>query len=279
MYEQGEVSYLEVLLGASDFSDFLSRLDIVNSIVDLSRKLADELEAKKQTVEQAKLFIEDAKKATEADKAEAATKKGEVEAKKSELEGYEKELVKEITGYEQTLEEYETQMKNAEAAENAAQADLDALIRQQEQNTTDSGGSTPNYSGDGFMWPVPGYTGINSPFGYRTHPITGEYLSFHGGVDINVGYGVPVHASQSGVVAYAGWHYSYGNYVLINHGGGISTLYAHNSSLATYTGASVSKGEVISYVGSTGDSTGPHLHFEYRINGNRVNALDYVARY
>lgn len=279
MYEQGDVSYLEVLLGASDFGDFLSRLEIVNSIVDYDQQLVDELEAKKKEIEDAKKFIEDAKQAIEDDKAETEQKKAEVLEKQSQLEDLEKELVKEITGYEQTLAEYEQDLKNAEAAESAAQSELNALIAQQEQNTANNGGSTPDYSGDGFMWPTPGVTYITSYFGYRTHPITGAVMSYHGGTDIGASYGTPVHASQSGIVAYAGWHYSYGNYVLINHGGGISTLYAHNSSLAVYTGQSVSRGEVISYVGSTGDSTGPHLHFEFRINGSRVNALDYVPMY
>jgi murein DD-endopeptidase MepM/ murein hydrolase activator NlpD len=115
---------------------------------------------------------------------------------------------------------------------------------------------------------------ITSGFGYRIHPIFG-YRRFHSGVDFGVGYGTPIRAADSGTVVYATGMGGYGNVIMINHGGGISTLYAHQSSFAV-TGGSVGKGQVIGYVGSTGWSTGPHLHFEVRVNGSPVDPMGYI---
>ena len=122
-------------------------------------------------------------------------------------------------------------------------------------------------------WPVSGP--ITSPFGYRFHPIYGRKI-FHSGIDIGVDEGTPVHAADSGVVVEADWIDGYGNAVIIDHGNGMSTLYGHNSELAVSAGQTVSKGQVIAYAGSTGNSTGPHVHFEVRVNGDPVNPLNYL---
>jgi len=123
------------------------------------------------------------------------------------------------------------------------------------------------------MWPVNGP--ISSPYGYRIHPILG-YLKLHTGIDFGVGYGTPIHACDSGLVIYATWMGGYGNVIIVDHGHGISTLYAHQSSLAVGTGSLVARGQVVGYVGSTGFSTGPHLHFEVRVNGNPVDPMGYL---
>ena len=123
------------------------------------------------------------------------------------------------------------------------------------------------------IWPVSGE--ITSPFGWRTHPIFGS-SRFHSGLDIGADYGVPIVAAQSGVVIEAGWIGGYGNTVMIDHGGGIVTLYGHNQSLAVDVGQSVAQGQVISYCGSTGNSTGPHCHFEVRLNGEPVSPNNYL---
>ena len=168
-----------------------------------------------------------------------------------------------------TLDEYQ-QRQEAEAA--AAQAQTDS---------SSSGGSVDSssdayqpVSGTGaLMWPVNGV--ITSPFGYRNHPIFGRQI-LHSGIDIGVDYGTPVHAADSGVVVEADWISGYGYAVVIDHGNGLSTLYGHNESLAVSAGQSVSKGQVIAYAGSTGNSTGPHVHFEVRSNGEPVDPMGYL---
>ena len=140
----------------------------------------------------------------------------------------------------------------------------------------DDGGSD-NYvmpaGGGGMIWPISGP--ITSEFGWRTHPIFGN-ARFHSGLDIGGDYGLPIHAAQSGVVIEAGWIGGYGNTVMIEHGGGIVTLYGHNESLAVGVGQHVNQGDVIAYCGSTGNSTGPHCHFEVRLGGEPVSPWDYL---
>ena len=123
------------------------------------------------------------------------------------------------------------------------------------------------------IWPISGP--ITSPFGWRTHPIFGSQR-FHSGLDIGGDYGMPIHAAKAGVVSHAGWIGGYGNTVMIDHGGGIVTLYGHNQSLNVSVGQQVSQGQVIAFCGSTGNSTGPHCHFEVRLNGEPVSPYDYL---
>ncbi|HBQ63371.1 MAG TPA: hypothetical protein DD727_00270 [Clostridiales bacterium] len=137
-----------------------------------------------------------------------------------------------------------------------------------------SGGGA--YTGGGMAWPTPGCSLITQYYGTFIHPILGVYKN-HFAIDIGAQYGTPIVAANGGTVIYCGWIDGYGNTVIIDHGGGISTLYAHASSVTTYLSASVSKGSVIAYIGSTGMSTGPHLHFEVRVNGQCVNPLDYTS--
>ena len=133
---------------------------------------------------------------------------------------------------------------------------------------------TPYVGGD-FVWPVPGYNGITSKFGMRTHPITGVY-KLHTGVDIGAPTGANFVASNKGIVIAAEYNTAYGNFVMIDHGGGIQTLYAHGSQIVTSVGQEVNAGDVVLKVGSTGYATGPHAHFEVRINGTPVEPLTYL---
>ena len=139
---------------------------------------------------------------------------------------------------------------------------------------TDSDTRAPAPSGSGiFIWPVNGP--ITSPFGYRIHPVLGRRI-FHSGIDIGVDYGTPVHAAAAGVVVEADWMGGYGNAVLIDHGNGLSTIYGHNTSLTVSAGQTVSQGQIIAYSGATGMATGPHVHFEVRLNGTPVNPMNYL---
>ena len=134
------------------------------------------------------------------------------------------------------------------------------------------------YVGGTMAWPTPGYTRITSPFGMRTHPITGIF-KLHTGVDIGAPYGSNFVAANDGLVTYAGYNRAYGNMVIIDHGGGITTLYAHGSEILVNVGDTIYQGNPVLKVGSTGYSTGPHAHFEVRINGDYVQPLDYITSY
>jgi len=163
----------------------------------------------------------------------------------------------------------------------AVNDDLALLERQEDQLLAESNalsGVIAGASGAGggtgsLIWPCGGP--VVSSFGWRIHPIL-HYRKFHTGIDIAAGYGVPIRASDGGTVIYATWMGGYGNVIIVDHGRGVSTLYAHQSSLAAGTGARVGRGQVIGYVGSTGFSTGPHLHFEVRVNGNPVDPMGYL---
>lgn len=150
------------------------------------------------------------------------------------------------------------------------QADADALTAKLQQTASSS--TSSKYTGGEMAWPTPSSHIVTSPFGYRIHPIYG-YPKMHTGIDIGASYGSTVVAASSGTVISAGWGGGYGNCVMIDHGGGIVTLYAHNSSLAVYTGQHVKRGQTISYVGSTGASTGAHLHFEVRKTGTMLTHI------
>ncbi|MFQ6848150.1 MAG: M23 family metallopeptidase, partial [Clostridium perfringens] len=141
-------------------------------------------------------------------------------------------------------------------------------------NDNDGNSETKANSSSGFMRPAPG--GVTDPFGPRVHPVTGK-RSVHTGADLGASYGTPILASKSGTVVEAGWNTAYGNMVIIDHGDGTSTLYGHSSRLAVQAGQHVSQGQVIAYVGSTGYSTGPHLHFGIMINGEWVNPMNYIS--
>ena len=174
------------------------------------------------------------------------------------------ELESDEARYSAAIDEMEAESRSIEAR----LAEISATAPQ-----PSSGGSAPAASAGHFQWPVNGSP--TSPFGYRTHPILGT-SRLHAGVDFGAGSGTPIVAAADGVVVSAGWHGGYGNAVIIDHGGGLATLYGHQSRLAIGGGASVSRGQIIGYVGSTGMSTGPHLHFEVRRNGAPVDPMPYL---
>lgn len=128
----------------------------------------------------------------------------------------------------------------------------------------------------GFCWPIPGHTHITSPYGYRVHPITGK-VKFHAGVDVGAPSGLPIHAASAGRVTISVYSRSYGNYVEIDHGNGVRTRYAHMSKRLCSVGDTVAQGDVIGEIGATGHATGPHLHFEVRVNGKTLNPMQYFS--
>ena len=279
IYMHGQLNYLEVILGANSFSDFANRVELLKRIIRSDYNLILEIQKQKAAIEAKKAQLEEDKRQLDVLAAEAEKTQKEIAAKKAEQQKVldaaksnkaaaaqmEQDLNAQLASVRNLIQQ---RLAAAEAARQAAQ-------QAAESDNGGGGGSDDNYvQGTGAMsWPCSGP--ITSPFGYRTHPIFGTTI-FHAGIDIGVDYGTPIHAADSGVVVYSGWISGYGNAVIIDHGGGVSTLYGHNQSLAVSEGQSVSKGSVIAYAGSTGNSTGPHCHFEVDVNGSPVNPMGYL---
>ncbi len=260
MYKNGSVGFIDVLMDSGSFSEFLNNLSLVEKVYtsdqDVLEQLQDaydEIDAKKKEIETLQAELNESKTTMEEQKSSLEADKASVEKKKAEIAADSEETQKEL-----------------DKLEADAQA-LTASIRK-----SGSSSSSSKYSGGIMAWPAPSCYSISSGYGGRIHPTTGKY-KFHGGIDIPASYGTAIVAANSGKVIWAGNRGdSYGNYVIIDHGGGISTLYAHSSKVLVSTGQSVSRGQQIAKVGSTGRSTGPHLHFEVRINGSRVNPTSYL---
>ncbi|MGN0954186.1 murein hydrolase activator EnvC family protein [Dialister sp.] len=277
IYMHGQLNYLEVILGANSFSDFANRVELLKRVIRSDYNLILEIQKQKAAIEAKKAQLEEDKRQLDALAAEAEKTQQEIAAKKAEQQKVldaAKQNKAAAAQMEQDLNSQLASVKNL-IQQRLAAAEAARQAAQQASEDEGSGGSDDNYvQGTGAMgWPCSGP--ITSPFGYRTHPIFGTTI-FHAGIDIGVDYGTPIHAADSGVVVYAGWISGYGNAVIIDHGGGISTLYGHNQSLAVSEGQSVSKGAVVAYAGSTGNSTGPHCHFEVDVNGSPVNPLGYL---
>lgn len=244
MYKNGSVGYLDVLLGSNSISEFLSNIEMVQKIYRNDQKVLNTLEEQEKVLEEQKSKLA-------AEKTQLDTTQSELTVKQAEIKKS-RDAIK--TQYDQIDKEYRQLLAQA-AAEAAA------------------GGSNTKYDGGAFKWPSVS-TSITSPFGYRYHPIYGDYR-FHDGIDIGAGYGTPIYAAADGVVTRASAYGGYGNVVIVSHGSGLATLYAHCSSFAVGSGQTVKKGQVIAYVGSTGWSTGAHLHFTVIANGQAVNPMNY----
>ena len=258
IYENGQVNYLDVLLGSADFIDFATRTEILKRVLNQDAALIAKVAAERQLVLEKKAALErDRAALLELQKA------AEVNRQIADKRRQERKAVLDSAVYERDM------------AEQAYQ-ELVEMSRQIEQmiRNIQSGGSSAAGIGSGrMMWPLSG--SITSPFGWRIHPIFGT-SRYHSGLDIGADYGDPVVAADSGVVIYADWMGGYGKAVIIDHGSGVSTLYGHNSDLVVGEGQRVNKGQVIARAGSTGYSTGPHVHFEVRLNGSPTNPLDYL---
>ena len=259
--DNGNVSKLELILDAKGLSDFLTRLDRVNSMLEYDRKVLNDFAGQKKLLEEHKATLE-ASKTTQTETL------AQLEKDKSSYEQISAENAAYMNSLKADEATFWAQYEKAHAAEEALSAELTAYIKQmQAQNAV-----VP--SGKGFMRPLPQGVGyISSGYGWRK--LNGRNDN-HQAIDIACAQNTPIYASDSGKVLRAEYHWSYGNYVLIDHGGGMSTLYAHCTSLAVSVGQTVDKGQVIGYVGQTGNAYGYHLHFEVRVNGERVNPTGYV---
>jgi len=258
MYEQGPSGYIEALLSAQNFTDFLNRYEIIKQIATYDKDMFNRLNITKKS-------IDDNKKALEVKKQAKVLKASALNEKVSSLGKKQVQRDSLLNELNQTENDLAKTLKNVEKEEQKARSELSALM---------SPPSSTKYEGGKMGWPAPGFYRITDPFGYRTHPVTKVY-KLHTGVDLGVPYGSSVVAANDGKVIKAGYNTAYGNYVVIDHGGGIATLYAHASVLKVTVGQQVSRGQQIMKSGSTGYSTGPHLHFEIIVNGSPVNPMGY----
>lgn len=262
MYEAGETTYLDLLLNSRSLSEFISNYYIINEITSTDINLLQDVEKEKiykkelaELLEEKKSAIEESRKTREKNAIALENMSIIKNSRVAQLNEEEMELQRQIEEYQNQVNDIEKEIR------------VLALARISER-----------YVGGTMAWPVPGYTRITSQFGMRTHPITGIY-KLHTGCDIGAPMGAEFVAANDGVVTYAGWNGAYGNMVIIDHGGGITTLYGHGSQILVSNGQSVTKGTPVLKVGSTGYSTGPHAHFEVRINGQYVQPLDYITSY
>lgn len=262
MYESGTTSYLEMIFAAKGLSDLFTRLSVIESILKHDNAIMEAYENQIKLIEEARLVIENEKNEQVAAQDILEAKQNQIKAKLAEQQAIVDELSKDI----KELKRQEAEMEKADAQ---IQAAINAALNTDKQKSV-------TYKGNGkFKFPMASYTRKSSPYGYRIHPITGT-KKLHSGVDYAAPQGTAIYAAEDGVVLTSGWVNGYGYTVTINHGGGYVTLYAHCSKLLVSAGQSVTAGQTIARVGSTGNSTGNHLHFEVKVNGKAVDPEGYL---
>ena len=272
IYINGRLSYLDVVVGSKDFSDFANRMEMLKRILQSDMDLINTIKSEREEIASKKAKLEeDRAKVLELEKV-AQEKQNVINQKKAERQA--------------VLERAMNDRDTAERAYNelmASSASITAMLQQRAaERAAAAAAASQGGGGGGATWvqgsgqlAAPVVAPITSDFGWRIHPIYGT-RRLHAGTDFGVDEGTPVHAADCGVVVEAGWVSGYGYTVIIDHGNGMSTLYAHNSEVAVSPGQTVSKGQVVSYSGNTGGSTGPHLHFEVRINGEPTDPMGYL---
>ena len=276
LYKSGDVFYLEVLLGSANIEELLTKIDIIKTVTEQDKELIE------FTGKQIK-FIEVTEQLLKEQQAEFEEKKLAEERKKAQLESanVQKNIFMSTLQSNKALAEteYDTFVDQTQSISNKIvqlEKELEEQRKAEEARRAAAGKAKPLSTGNGVLaWPVSGNSSISSYYGYRIHPIF-NIKKFHSGIDIPAPSGTSIKASASGIVIYSGWQGGYGNTVMISHGNDLVTLYAHNSSLKVKVGDYVDAGQTIASCGSTGYSTGPHLHYEVRKNGNTVNPLDWL---
>ena len=281
MEENGKYSYLSIIFKSKSLGELLSNIDMVGEIMDADKRLYDQYTAARENTERVKAEYEETL-------LQLQDKQDELAREKKELESQIAAAVKVITDLEADIAAYEEEYNKNEQAENALNtqiANLTAQMKAEEEAARKAAEEANKpYTGTGsnatgsYTWPCPSSTYITSGFGWRIHPIFGT-KRYHNGVDISANSGSSVVAADSGTVSVATYSSSAGNYVVLYHSGGTTTTYMHLSSIAVSVGETVTKGQTIGAVGSTGWSTGPHLHFQIEVNGSGVNPLSYFSNY
>ncbi len=256
MYKNGNVGYAEVLLASANIVDFFSKLDMVQKVVDHDTGLLKYMKEQQEAIDAKKRKLETYE-------GQMVSMKNRMEVKQNELEQNRGQAARTKEKVQQDNAALEKQI---DELNQYAQKIADEIRRKQ---------SKGEYKGGKLAWPTPGYSKITSPFGYRIHPIL-KTKKLHTGIDVGIPTGKDIVAAGDGTVIHSDWLGGYGKVIMLDHGGGIVTLYAHNSSLVVKDGDTVKRGQTISKAGSTGLSTGPHLHFEVRKNGEYVDPIPWV---
>lgn len=262
MYEAGTTEYLDVVLSSKTITEFLSNYYLLSILADSNVDFLDTIEKQKKIIEEQKKKLEEQKKQVNTSKEEKEKAAIILENTRVMKNTYTSQLTDQEKQIQSEIDAYQTQLNQLEAEIQAITAN--SLI------------INPNYIGGEMLWPVPGYTKLSSTFKMRVHPITGVY-KLHTGIDIPAPIGTNFLAANEGIVVKASYNSAYGNMVMVDHGGGVSTLYAHGDQIMVTLGQTVKKGDVVLKTGNTGNSTGPHAHFEVRINGTPVDPLPYVT--
>lgn len=259
MYETPKLQYLEILLTSESFTEMLGNYYNLKDLIEYDSELLETAKNQRREIVTTKKILAEKKQQVVKDKQTQQKKSQVLSNVKKTREYYLSKLSKEEQGLQAQIDEYNTQV-----------AEIEAEIKMMALNSIG-----PDYMGGAMTWPVPGYTSLTSLYGMRVHPITKAY-KLHTGVDISAPMGATFVAAADGVVTKATFNKAYGNMVVIDHGGGVQTLYAHGSEILVQVGQQVTKGTQVLKVGSTGYSTGPHAHFEIRINGQTVDPLEYL---
>ena len=267
MEEEGTVSYWSILFNAENFSDMLDRLADIDAVMDYDNQVMEELTAARQELERLQAELESARAEEQAAKDQQEAKKAEQQAKVAEAQKLLDQINADVAEVNRQLD-----AENAEWA--AIGADIARKQKELEEQRKQNNVQLPP-TGDGWLWPLPASNlKLTSAFGYRMHPVD-HVPNSHTGIDVAASTGVPIYAARGGQVIMseygAGANWSYGNFVVIDHGDGTTTLYAHMSSRAVSEGELVTQGQTIGAVGDTGNVTGPHLHYEVRLNGQRTD--------
>ncbi|MDR1639122.1 MAG: peptidoglycan DD-metalloendopeptidase family protein [Clostridiales bacterium] len=278
MYMNGSINYFDVLFEATDFADFVNRVEYINRIVINDKTLVSKLEATEATIAEKTEEVEKQKSNIELLLLEQQRQQTELEAVMAEKQALYDKLDADEKTYQEKLDSLAKAEKEVQdliiAANAAAEAKRKAAAAAASNSYASLTKNVSPYTGK-MLWPVPGRYNISDVYRARRNPVNGK-SEFHTGIDIPAPTGTSVVAADAGVVIYSGWKGGYGNTIIIDHGNGITTLYAHNSKLVASIGAIVNKGETVSRAGSTGNSTGPHCHFEVRINGSTTNPKAYL---
>jgi len=274
LYEKGDAYYLELLLSAESFGEFVNTQEYITKLSKYDNKMLKEYVTNRELIEVCKAELEAEEELLEEAKAKVDEEQANLEtliaSKEQEINKY----TGDIKNKEQAIAEYEADI----AMENDTIAALEAALAEERKKLLAANGSERIiYDGGMFKWPAPSYTRISDEFGWRIHPTLG-IEKFHNGIDLAAPGGSPILAAYDGEVIGAGYNSSMGNYIMINHGGGLITIYMHASALYVSNGEMVGRGEKIAAVGTTGRSTGNHLHFGVRLNGEYVNPWNYLSK-
>lgn len=269
MYEEGDSYYLEILAGSKGYAEFLNNMDYVSQLADYDNRVFTQY---KETVE----YVTVCKEQLEAEEQVLKETKATAESEQKALEDLISEKQKEIEKFENDISNKDKIIKEYEAEiaeQTAVISELEKAVEQARQSMNSERG----YDGGVFCWPAPSYTRVSDDYGYRIHPIL-KVQQFHTGVDLAAPGGSDILAAYDGAVVSAEYNASMGNYIMIDHGDGLFTIYMHSSKLLVKAGDEVKRGQKIALVGSTGRSTGNHLHFSVRLNGSYVSPWNYIAK-